>query len=60
MGNQLVFNFDDVTNLSNAKQSYMGSLTITIKDADHITEEWYSISDGKKEGPTTFELTRKK
>jgi hypothetical protein len=59
-GNQLVFVFDDVTNLSSAKESYMGSLTITIKDADHITEQWYSISDGKKEGPTTFELSRKK
>jgi len=53
--------FDSVTNLSSADQPYMGGLTLTIKDADHIEESWTSYKAGQPEGEhAAFQLTRKK
>ena len=51
---------DSVTNLRSADESYMGSVTLTITDADHIEEEWTSYKDGKEEPHASFKYTRKK
>jgi hypothetical protein len=58
--NVIAFKADSVTNLTSADQGYMGELTITIKDNNHLTEQWRHIQkDGKAAEPMTFELTRK-
>lgn len=56
----LDFKFDSVTDLHDANDHYMGQMSLTLVDNDHIKQEWYSFVGGKLEGPTTFEMTRKK
>ncbi len=58
--NQIAFAFDGVSNLAAANQLYMGQLTITFVDNDHIRQEWKSFKGGVPADHTaTFELTRK-
>lgn len=49
----------DVTNLKSIDGMYMGSLVLTITDADHITQDWTHFDKGKEAGKVNFELTRK-
>ena len=52
---------DGVSDLKSAEEPYMGAVTLTFVDADHLTAEWYQFKGGKKVDETTkFELTRKK
>lgn len=53
------FAFRDCTNLGDDK-ACMGQLKLTIKDKDHITQEWTHLKNGKPEGTMVFELTRKR
>ena len=39
---------------------YMGQLTLTIKDADHVVEDWVHTNKGKPGGKTSIEMTRRK
>lgn len=58
--NELRFEFDGVTNLRKPDEMYMGSMTLTIVDQDHIRETWQHYVKGVKGDPTVFELTRKR
>lgn len=49
----------DVTNLKSIDGMYMGSLVLTITDADHITQDWTHFDHGKEAGKVNFELVRK-
>lgn len=57
----LEFKYKDCTNLSDPDAMYMGGLKITIKDADHIVQDWTSYVKGQpsKDHMPSFELTRK-
>ena len=55
----LTFTFLDVSNLASASASYMSGLTISFKDANHVTAVWTN-HEGGKDVPMTFELERKK
>lgn len=56
----IALRFDSVSNLRSADEHYMGELTITIKDKNHITEEWRSFTGGKlADENVKFDLTRK-
>jgi hypothetical protein len=57
---QIEFHLDSVSNLTKADGSYMGEMTLAIKDKDHITETWTDTDKGKKGTPHTMELTRVK
>lgn len=52
--NKIVFSFVDGTNLG---PNYMAGVTLTMKDADHLTQEWVHRS-GDKDEVVTFEFTR--
>ncbi len=56
---RIEFKFDSVTNHTRADQECMGEMTLIIKDADHIRQEWCSYKDGKAHEPFGFELRRK-
>jgi hypothetical protein len=53
------FKFRDCTNMGD-DQAYMGQLTLTIKDNDHISQKWTHFKGGTPDGSMVFELTRKK
>jgi hypothetical protein len=56
----LVFAMKGTDGISSAKDMHMHAMTITWKDADHITEDWSMYVDGKSQGGCPFELTRVK
>ncbi len=61
VNNQIVFHTSGVSNLTAADQPYMGEMTITFIDADHIRQTWKSLVKGKPaEDHAEFVLTRKK
>ncbi len=55
-GGRIAFTFVDGTNLGDA---YMAGLTLTMKDADHLTQEWTHRA-GTKDQVVKFEFTRVK
>jgi hypothetical protein len=57
---QIEFHLDSVSNLTSAQESYMGDMTLTIKDKDHASETWTDTDKGKKAAPMVMELTRVK
>ncbi len=59
-GGTFVFRTDSVTNLKSAEESYMGSMTLKIVDADHFEEDWNSYANGKEEPHVVIPYTRKK
>lgn len=61
-GGKYDLKFDGITNLGDTTKPYMAEMTLTIVDADHITQAWRSYKDGKltTEHNPVFELTRKK
>jgi len=58
-GKIIRFRFADITNLAKPDAPHIRHLTVTFQDADHFTQEWTAVSDGK-EKPETFKWTRKK
>lgn len=52
----IAFTFVDGTNLGS---SYMAGVTLTMKDADHLTQDWVH-RNGDKEEIVTFEFSRVK
>lgn len=58
----LVFKFKDGQNLDPRKDGYMGALTLTIVDSDHIRQEWTYFEEGKPQPAEhpAFEYARKK
>jgi hypothetical protein len=58
--NVFYFAFDDATNVAPG-QLYMGEMTLTIIDNNHIRQDWRSFKDGKlADHATTIDLWRKK
>lgn len=58
-GKTITFNFVDATNLATPKSGHMDHFVITLVDADHHTEDWTFVQDGK-ELKEHFELGRSK
>lgn len=58
-GKTITFTFVDATNLASPKAGHMDHLVITIPDADHHTEDWTFVQEGK-EMKEHFELARAK
>lgn len=57
-----VFHFDFVkspTASSSCKEGYMGELTITIKDKNHMNQKWVAKKKGKIMDTVQFDLTRR-
>ena len=59
-GDKLAFDFVDVTGADAKKGGFMRSLTVSFKDADHVTTVWTNDDGGGKTSPFQFELTRAK
>lgn len=56
--NVLAFNLMDITNLTDPAAGHMKGLTMTFRDANHLTADWTFEENGKEtSGP--FELERK-
>jgi len=55
---RIAFNYVDATNLSSPDASRMTGLVVTLKDADHFTQEW-TYTQGGKSTTSTFAFTRK-
>jgi hypothetical protein len=54
----LHFVFAGGTNIDPKKDSYMGSLTITFVDKNHIIEKWALFKEGKEQEKSVFDLSR--
>jgi hypothetical protein len=53
---RFAFVYQDATNLKSKKDAHINGLTITIKDKDHIFQEWSMVGKGKETRETfTFE-----
>jgi len=55
----VVFDFVDATNLDSPKTGHMHRAVFTMLSADHHTEEWDFVEDGKDQ-KYMFDLTRNK
>ena len=58
-GDRVEFAFVDATNLSSPDQHRMTRLVLTLRDPDHLVQEWTSRS-GVEEHTGRFEFTRKR
>jgi len=59
--NTIAFKSVGVSNLTKPDEMYMGEMTITFIDADHIRQHWQSLKSGKpSDDNLTVELTRRK
>ena len=61
-GTTISFAPDSVTNLKDPSIPYMGQMTLTFTDANHVAMDWHSIKGGKPDGShnAPFTLTRKR
>ena len=59
-GKMLTFDFLDATNLASPQAGHMQRVIFTFPDADHHTEEWFFVQEGKEAGHERFNLERKK
>jgi hypothetical protein len=57
-GKSITFDFLDATNLATPKTGHMNRVIFTVVDANHHTEDWRFIQDGK-EIVELFDLHRK-
>jgi len=57
-GKTITFDFLDVTNLSNPDAVYMNRVVFNFIDANHHTEEWHAVVNGK-DMVEVFDLQRK-
>lgn len=55
---RIVYAADSVSNLTVPGQSYMGEMTLVLKDQDTVQQEWTSI-EGAKRSTKTFTMKRK-
>lgn len=53
------FTFKDVTNRATPDDAYMGELTLTIVDADTLTQHWVHFVKGERGGEVTFTMKRR-
>jgi hypothetical protein len=58
-GGTVRFAFVDSTNLKSPAAGHMHSLALTLKDRDHLRQEWTWMENGK-ERVETFEFARRK
>jgi len=58
-GKNITFDFVDATNLASPHIGHMHRVIFSFPDADHHTEEWIFLQDGK-EARERFELQRQK
>jgi hypothetical protein len=58
-GKSLTFEFVDCSNLPTPETGHMHGLTITLEDADHMSEEWTWMEAGRAQ-TETFHIQRKK
>jgi hypothetical protein len=58
-GDRVEFAFVDATNLSSTNEHRMTRLVLTLRDPDHLVQEWTSKA-GMEEHTARFELTRKR
>jgi hypothetical protein len=57
---KIEFKMVDATGMQTPQDAVMGAMTLSVKDKDHMTEEWsMSAPDGKKE-PHVFNYVREK
>jgi hypothetical protein len=59
-GKTLAFEFLDATNLGSPQAGHMHRVIFTFPDAEHHTEEWFFVQDGKETAHQRFNLERKK
>jgi hypothetical protein len=59
-GKTLAFEFLDATNLGSPQAGHMHRVIFTFPDAEHHTEEWFFVRDGKEAAHQRFNLERKK
>jgi hypothetical protein len=57
-GKSVTFDFLDATNLASPSTGHMNRVVFTVVDANHHTEDWRFIQDGK-EIVESFDLYRK-
>lgn len=57
--NQIHFQFDEVSNLTSADQSYMGDVVLTFVDDNHYTQTWTHYKAGKSESGPVIKWKRK-
>jgi hypothetical protein len=57
--NQIHFQFDEVSNLTSADQSYMGDVVLTFVDDNHYTQSWTHFKAGKAEAGPVIKWKRK-
>lgn len=57
-GKSLRFELAGRSGLGSAKEDHMHSLTVTIPDADHLTQEWTSFHEGKSQKSSVFTFAR--
>jgi hypothetical protein len=58
-GKTITFTFVDATNLASPNSGHMDRLVLTLADAEHHSEDWTFLMDGK-EMNEHFELSRSK
>jgi hypothetical protein len=56
----LFFDMDGTNGITSANEPHMHSLKLTMKDNDHLKQEWDFYNEGKKTETSVFNLTRKK
>lgn len=57
--NRIEFKCCGVSNLASPSQLYMGELTITFIDANHMRQEWRSFENGKAGEPMAMDFVRR-
>jgi hypothetical protein len=57
---RIEFESEVVSDLKQADELYMGSMTLVLVDADHIEEHWRALKSGKVDHEVVFPLTRVK
>ncbi len=58
-GNTFTFEMAGIKGIDDANEMHMHGLTITLKDKNHLKQEWTNYANNKKADTATFEFTRK-
>lgn len=56
----MTFEMTKPTGVASMKEPHMHSLALTMADKDHLTQEWTSFANGKKQECAVFKYERKK
>jgi hypothetical protein len=57
---RLFFEMTKPVGVTSMKEPHMHAVTLTMADSDHLTQEWTSFADGKKQETAVFKFQRKK